>query len=306
MQVGNCVYRRVLAGDAIEMCSRVRAGRVETVKTDDVVKPVSWTLVKHPLNTLVLESEAAGDGTFTAYFASTPLPADAGLALRFADDIAEVSVNGVMLEIAATEEGSLAALAGVALQVRNRVSFRPAGAVTRPFLWIEGRVRVVCATGFSGGPGETIRTEGPFHLEPATRLLAADLVAGGFPFLRNPLHIETTLALKEPVARLSFPGLVADAVRLTVDGRDCGWAWGEARFDVELAAGAHTLRLELVPNGYNSYGPHHYYGGDWHVVSPDQIKGVRNFADAADAPANTHVAAWHFRRFTLPGGIAVC
>jgi hypothetical protein len=48
--------------------------------------------------------------------------------------------------------------------------------------------------------------------------------------------------------------------------------------------GTHRLRHELVPDTFNGFGPHHYYGGDWHIVSPDQIKGVRNFAGPADAP----------------------
>ena len=103
---------------------------------------------------------------------------------------------------------------------------------------------------------------------------------------------------------------LAERVGASVDyfNPDLGWTWrtkGEFTFAVKLPAGTHRLRLELVPNTFNGFGPRHYYAGDGHVVSPDQIKGVRNFADAPDAPAQTHVAAWHFRRFTLPSAIVV-
>jgi hypothetical protein len=60
-----------------------------------------------------------------------------------------------------------------------------------------------------------------------------------------------------------------------------------------------------LPNSFNYYGPHHYYRGDWPVISPGQMRGVRNFADAPDAPARTHVADWHFRKFHLPANAMV-
>jgi hypothetical protein len=100
---------------------------------------------------------------------------------------------------------------------------------------------------------------------------------------------------------------MAEAIRLKVDDRDCGWEWrinGELCFAEKLSAGTYRIKIEMVPNTFNAFGPHHYYGGDWHVVSPDQIKGRRNFADPADAPAHTHVPTWHFRRFQLPHSIS--
>ena len=117
-----------------------------------------------------------------------------------------------------------------------------------------------------------------------------------------------TFELPRETASLRLDGVEADAVRLAVDGRDCGWRWctiDEFRFAAELSAGAHRIRIELVPNSYNTFGPHHYYGGDWFGVSLDQFTGRRNFADPDDAPPITHVKAWHFRRFQLPEHISV-
>ncbi len=95
---------------------------------------------------------------------------------------------------------------------------------------------------------------------------------------------------------------------MTVDGQPAGWAWGpdwQLTLPQPHAAGPHRLRLELVPSPFNIFGPHHYYNGDWHVVSPGQIIGEKNFADLPDAPANTHVPAWHFKPLRLPTAVLV-
>jgi hypothetical protein len=110
------------------------------------------------------------------------------------------------------------------------------------------------------------------------------------------------------VSRLRLVGVIADALRLTVDGSSLGWAWptvGELCFEKTLAAGTHRLHLELVPNTFNTFGPHHYFAGDRHVISPDQFTGKKNFADPADAPAGTLVKTWHFRPFQLPQSISI-
>jgi hypothetical protein len=153
------------------------------------------------------------------------------------------------------------------------------------------------------GPRGTIQTDGPFQIQPARENIRRDLVADGFPFLRHALTAVADVNFPTAVSMLQLDGVQADAVRLAVDDRDCGWQWrayGEICFSQMIFAGPHRLKIELVPSAFNAFGPHHYYGGDWHVISPDQIKGRRNFADPADAPANTHVKAWHFRRFVLP------
>jgi hypothetical protein len=94
-----------------------------------------------------------------------------------------------------------------------------------------------------------------------------------------------------------------DAMRVWIDDQPAGWAWGpdwRLTLPRPLNAGPHRLRVELIPSTYNHFGPHHYYNGDWHVVSPGQVVGDRNFADAPGAPERTHVPAWHFKPFRLP------
>jgi len=280
---------------------------------------VQWSLEQHPTNLLRLECADANDGWFTARFTCAPQPlvADAtkgcgALEVVFADDIAEIELNGTPLKFTPTDpggsEGSVVAVNSTLMRTANTLRFRAVkSGVQRPFVWLRGLFRVLSRAPYVVGPNDTIRTDGPFCLHPARATIGRDLVANGFPFLREPVVLTSSLVLPGAVTALRLEGVEVDAVRLWVDDCDLGWSWrtdGAVHFDAKLSAGAHRLRLELVPNSFNALGPHHYYGGDWPVVGPAQIKGVRNFADPADAPANTHVVAWHFRRLLLPTTIS--
>jgi hypothetical protein len=146
-------------------------------------------------------------------------------------------------------------------------------------------------------------TRGPFTARHDSFRAGDELVASGFPFLHEPLVGETSFELANATSTLRFVGALGDALRAFVDGQRIGWAWGpdwELTFREPLPAGSHRLRVELVPNTFNTFGPHHYYNGDWHVVSPGQIIGEKNFADLPDAPQHTHVPDWHFRPLQLP------
>ena len=324
--LGHCKYRRLVvapgcrlnkatrslvkpfsSGKAISDSKKIRL-KSSPVK---MVTPmaVDWSLKIHPRNSLMLEPTQIAGGWFTVEFTSQmPLP-DATLELSFADDIEQATINGQPLSLKSSEAGSIAKVGPAFLKKKNTLRFRTVkSAVQRPFVWLRGRFRVAASAPFRAGPNGTIRTAGPFTLQPARKTVRPDLIGDGFPFLDGLLRLDGEITLPKKTSRLRLDGATADAMRLTVDGRRLGWVWptdGEILFDVKLAAGRHSLRLELVPNAFNTFGPHHYHGGDWHVVSPDQVRGVRNFADAPDAPANTHVQAWHFRPLHLPQGISV-
>ena len=79
----------------------------------------------------------------------------------------------------------------------------------------------------------------------------------------------------------------------------------EVPFNALIAPGRHRITIEVVPNGFNHFGPHHYYLGDHRVVSPAQIAGNKNFADPVDAPIRTHVDARNFRRWELPAHLVL-
>jgi hypothetical protein len=323
LALGNSRYRRVIAGHGCKLneaaCALVASlavgapasdpARIETNPNPagsetGVPIPVAWSLEKHPMNLLLLECVRDDAGWFAARFARSAPLLNAKLELVFVDDLAAVELNGHKLLPKRCDDGAIIMVDETLFQAVNTLRFRLVkSSVQRPFVWLRGRFRVMSRTPFVAGPNRTIKTDGGFVLHPACETIQPDLVADGFPFLREPVMFTGTITLPNTVAACKLDGVEADAIRLRAGELDFGWTWrtnGEVRFDVKLAAGTHRLRLELVPNTFNAFGPHHYYLGDWHVVSPDQIKGVRNFADPLNAPACTHVKAWHFRRFNLP------
>ncbi|MDD5140838.1 MAG: hypothetical protein PHY43_11325 [Verrucomicrobiales bacterium] len=324
LRIGNCGYRRLIIDEAARLNKAAQAlvkplvvpttpavtTRITTVLplVPQVIIPVRWRLVEHPVNSLFLESKVEADGWFSATFASGFLPFDTELEFVFADVIAEFSMNGLEWKLFPSDEGSRLRLNAASLRAMNHLRFRPARLVERPFVWLQGRFRVCAMSQFADGPGETVKTNGPFRIEVARSAIRSNLVADGFPFLRHALKMECEVKFPDAVSALVLVGGTADALRLNLDGSQQDWIWpinGEHRFAAPLAPGSHRLGIELIPNGYNFHGPHHYFGGDRFVVSLDQFHGRKNFADPTNAPAMTHVSAWHFRRFDLPTGIAL-
>ena len=270
--------------------------------------PLGWSLSGVPLNSWLLEftSEAPGrfQGAFDTAFGADP----ARMALRFADDLQAATLDGRPLPLEAGGDGTRAELPSSLGDGRHLLSIHCVRETRHPFVWLEGRFSVRSRSPYAPGPNGTVRTAGPFVAVPPAFSPAGDLVAQGLPFLNRPVVAEATVTLDRPATLLGFEGASADAVRASLDGRDLGWAWGpdwRLAQGAPVGAGKHRLRVELVPSSFNYFGPQHYYAGDWHVVSPDQMVGVKNFADLDDAPSPTHVAAWHFKPLVLPATLDV-
>lgn len=335
LRLGNCVYRQVIADPAARLAPRasdlVRPWLIDLAEacprpTEPSTTPpaeppasptgqnapttIEWRLAEEPVNRLMLDCEETPEAdVFHASFRADFSPDATPPVLRFADDITEPTLNGLALvcEPSPDGEGSRATPPASSLRTINRVVFRRARPGPRPFAWLEGRFRARSHAAFASGPGATVKTDGPFvaRAVPRDDGPVSDLLDLGFPFLRATLRLEARVVLDRPARELRLLGGAYDAARLVIDGRDLGWAWprdGEPRFSPgePVAPGPRLLALELAPNGFNAYGPHHYFAGDRHVVSPDQIAGRRGFADPEGAPARTHVAAWHFRPFSPP------
>jgi hypothetical protein len=268
---------------------------------------LTWRLPILPENAWLIEPRRNAPRNYAADFTTAfGKNASVVLTLHFADDLVDASLDGIPLKRVTGYDGMFAVLTAPA-DGEHRLHF-----ITRrdfpakPYLWLKGAFTLRSLTPYEAGPNHTVRTEGPFVAGNEKVSAGGELAAGGFPFLHEPLVAESTFTLGEPSSALSFVGVDADAIRASVDGKQIGWAWGPdwtLTLSEPLAAGEHTLRVELVPNSFNTYGPHHYYNGDWHVVSPGQILGEKNFADLPDAPDRTLVSAWHFRPLRLPTAI---
>jgi len=328
VKLGNCLYERVIVADGCRIEARTlaladdfKASAEATLPAENPLTgspsattggasiPIGWRLKAQPINSMLLETMSDDQRWHTTEFASeAPVSNALETRLIFADDIAEVLLNGNTLSIEALDDGTAAAVPWENLRPANVVRFQTRHAVKRPFVWLEGPFRVASHTPFTDGPGGAVRTEGPFAIRHGSDILEQDLVANGFPFLRESLVAVAEINFPRPATAVRLEEVDACAVRLWVDDRDLGWIWrtdGTYSITAALRAGVHTIQIELLPNSYNVFGPHHYYNGDWFVVSPDQMIGVRNFADAPGAPQFTHVPTWHFRPFSLPSSLTL-
>lgn len=271
--------------------------------------PLTWQIPALPENSWLLESTKLSPRAYTVTF-RTALPATGApaLTLHFADDLVDASLNGQPLALTAGYDTNFVALPALGtgehtLRFRTQAEF-PA----KPFLWLKGAFTLQSRTPYVPGPSHTVRTAGPFVVTADSVAGTAELAAAGFPFLIAPFAAETTFTLPAPATTLRFTGTQGDALRVTIDDQPAGWAWGPdwaLSLAQPLAAGVHRLRAELVPSTYNHFGPHHYYNGDWHVVSPGQVIGDKNFADLPDAPNFTHIPEWHFKPFHLPTHVSM-
>ncbi len=269
--------------------------------------PLAWSVPALPENAWLIEPHREAPRAFVAKFATafTECTTPARF-LHFADDLVDASLDGHPLALETSYDGTLAQVGSLGpgehtLRIRTVREFPG-----KPYLWLKGQFTLRSLAPYAPGPNGTIRTAGPFVAGVTAPTAADELVAGGFPFLHRPLVAETTITLTAPASALRFTAAGGDAVRASIDGQPAGWAWGpdwQLALKSPLAAGAHRLRLELVPSTFNHFGPHHYYNGDWHVVSPGQVLGEKNFADLPDAPAATHVPAWHFKPLRLPASL---
>jgi hypothetical protein len=271
--------------------------------------PLTWQIPALPENAWLIEPTRHVPREFTAVFATAFSPAqEPALVLHFADDLVDASLDGQPLALTAGYDGALATLPALGTG-EHTLRFRTVREFpAKPFIWLMGPYTLQSRAAYTPGPHGTIRTAGPFVAGIKAVAPASELAAAGFPFLFQPLVAGSTFTLAAPASALSFPGTAGDAVRVALDGRPAGWAWGpdwRLALTQPLAAGPHRLRVELVSSTFNHFGPHHYYNGDWHVVSPGQIIGEKNFADLPDAPDRTHVPEWHFKPFRLPAGLIV-
>jgi hypothetical protein len=269
--------------------------------------PLAWHIATLPENAWLIEPSREAPRTFSATFATAFVAgAESALFLHFADDLLEASLDDRPLTLEVSYDGTLARVGPLGTG-EHRLRFRTAREFPgKPCVWLKGSFTLQSLTPYSAGPNRTLRTAGPFVAGAKAPSPAGELVAGGFAFLHRPLAAETTFSLAAPASTLRFTGVSGDAVRVHLDGRAAGWAWGpdwQLTLAAPLAAGPHRLSLELVPSTFNHFGPHHYYNGDWHVVSPGQVLGEKNFADLPDAPNATHVPEWHFKPLRLPAGV---
>lgn len=172
-----------------------------------------------------------------------------------------------------------------------------------PLVFLQGEFLVKSTERFQPYGQRQLVTGGSFFLEDydLTLVDCAHLIESGFPFMRECITLESEfyIGTGQNCKLGAVEHIHAEAAKIYVDGREAGYTWGEEwRVDIP-EPGLHTITVDLIPSTYNTYGPHHYYKGDYHTISPAQYEGKKNFADAPNAPEETHTDEWHFVKFGI-------
>lgn len=283
--------------------------------------PLNWKLSSAPDNAWLLTVTRTAERTFSATIATADLPA--GLTLHFADDLISANLfsgrarspsgpnenqtgHPLPLSLTTGYDGTFVTLPALPTGEHRLHFITPREVPGVPFVWLKGAFALRSESPYAPGPNHTIRTDGPFTATTHSIDVSAELVTAGLPFAHSPVAAETNFTLTAPTDSLTLRGTLGDALEIQIDDHAPAWIWGPdwtLPLTAPLAAGPHRLRVRLVPSTFNHFGPHHYYNGDWHVVSPGQVIGEKNFADLPDAPDRTHVPEWHFKPLRLPTSV---
>jgi hypothetical protein len=273
---------------------------------------VGWRVARRPVNELVLTPTPGGadvDGEWGAHVTAGSFAGP--VEIRFADLPTSATWGGVPLAVSPSADLGYVAHATLQAGETRELRFVPAGLApgTSPRAWIAGDFAVHAASASrvaSASPSSRAPVldafSGPFRLDRPPGRPPVELTSAGYPFLFEPVDAVAELELPPGATALTLFGGAADAARVQVGDGDPLWHWGEAGWAAPVDAGGRRVevRVRLVPSSFNRYGPHHHYAGDPVVVSPAQMRGERNYADADDAPERTHVAEWWVRRLALP------
>ncbi|ANF96950.1 hypothetical protein [Paenibacillus bovis] len=212
-----------------------------------------------------------------------------------------------------------------------------------PVAFLEGNFLVYSDSPYRDKDKRQCYTSGPLRLVgmpnpqsgQALMLNPQSIVQSGYPFYTEPVEMTTTVSIDADRLDIATEELYvqltdvdADTACIRINGELAGWCWApdwqvplpmqairqsqkEDRNPAEkpgtYANDPKQLRLqiavELIPSTYNRYGPHLHIDGDRHLVSPDQYKGIRNFADDPDAPVCTRGENYHFVNCGIRGEI---
>lgn len=193
----------------------------------------------------------------------------------------------------------------------NQIEIVPLkGGEKNPLLFITGDFKVINEGEFIERNQKEVIAEGPFILKKLTDLQAQDLIKSGLPFTPYPIYLCKSLEVGSGLtnAGLYLGDINASAARVELNGKDLGWCWGpewKVKLPSPLEVGNCKMRVEIYPNTFNVFGPHHHVDGDRHVVSPTQYTGVKNFADRIDAPELTAYDKWNFIKLGINGDVKI-
>ncbi len=237
------------------------------------------------------------------------------MSIALHDPVKEIRVNGRDLPVVREKDLFVAVIPDGTTKGHNKLRLEVKLLEYRkevPVAFLRGRFAAASLSAFAAKDERQLMTKGPFLLTPLSEATAdgRDLIASGFPFSRAPIQAGKRIKFDEHCRNgaLKITGIRGDAAHVQLNGADLGWCWGPdwtIRIPFELGAGSHDLLIALYPSTFNAYGPHRHVDGDRHLISPDQYRGVKNFADHPVAPDVTLGEQWHFVRWGIEGDVTL-
>lgn len=339
LQLGNIVYDGVIFGEGClfvkqEIVTQIQQAGLETSlakeacvgKEKSLQMPMTasvelsqqpWQIEKIGENQMLVEYQKETDGWLNSIIKTTNAYDNRNLKLVLSDPVGTIQINGVTLK---SENGLVYDLAENWKQIARetidgydqyRISIQtiPDGE-QRPFVFLKGDFRLKTDGMWMEKDGHQKQYKGGFVLANTdTPKDTSDFIQAGLPFMAQPIIVTKQVQIKEDVnqAMIKINDVYADAAMVSIDETELGWAFGPD-WSVEcpeLGKGEHTVRLKLIPNTFNTYGPHHHLDGDRHLTSPMQYEGIKNFADHDCSPEYTLVEAWHFVKFGINGNVEI-
>lgn len=200
-----------------------------------------------------------------------------GFACRIPDELARTPLWEIQIDVSGSEE-------------------------KQPFLYIRGRFLVYSTGTYETKGRRELVTSGPFYLSGAVeKVKCENFIESGFPFTGTEVTISKEFTNTEVLLPdcLKVSGVSADMLKVRVDDK-CAFIHGsDWSIPFEIGPGHHELEVTCYPSTYNTYGPHHYLGGDYKIISPDQYEGIKNFADPVRFPKKTLKESWNFVKFGI-------
>lgn len=274
-------------------------------KAEGKLIKTEWQVVDKVNNSMLLEGELQ-EGIVSAQFYVAEELQDNIIEVLVTDVVSKAWINGLPIELK-HQNGQSTMSVNLYFKKWHKIDLMMDNKNEVPMIWINGVFGVKSLSPYIEAIEKHWSTEGPFVIMEQQKIVS-DLVLDGFPFLYHSIKLSSSVTTELKNCSISFEGVTVDALRIEGAKTCTPWTWKEP-WNIQLEYDENTakqkIQIQVIPNGYNHYGPHHYYRGDTNLVSPAQFSGIKNFADHSDAPEKTHVKLWHFLKQGCPSSFRI-
>lgn len=299
LRLGNAVYHTVIFGQGCLWEQPEKAKKLLEKGIAVEGEEFSWKFVKAGKNQILLPKTDAAIPWRCKKIISD-------LSIYMLDMPEAVYVNGVDLGF---EEENGKYLTRIPLEVIKKsyqsgeLSIRIETTEKEPFIYLQGDFRVKNKRGYVEKDSRQLLGSPEFYLSDSAEEFdeevdCSDFISSGYPFYKGSIKVKSSVFAGSN-QKVVLPDVHGDCARVWVDDEYHGVIWGPQWEISGIEEGIHKIELELTANTFNAFGPHHHVDGDRGLVSPCQYSGERNFADRKDAPENTKIVQYHFRKFGI-------